>query len=191
MPGYVKIVHFFALFLNNLVQQDHSKMTTDLLANCMQTTMSQLQTLLAEHAQKQSFYLNTIITDGHNLTVVVTGPQLDNALNARERLGNIGWDTEILYIHTIRPLDEELVRASVRKTKRVLVEEEHIRSGGLGDDVMRATMDIPYVSRASLSIPDTFITEYGTYKEHCQNLGLTSDGILEAVRSEFGVPDGQ
>lgn len=131
------------------------------------------------------------ITDGHNLTVVATGPQLDNALNARERLGNIGWDAEILYIHTIRPLDEELIRASVRKTRRVLVVEEHIRSGGLGDDVMRATMGIPDVLCASLSIPDTFITQYGTYEEHCQNLGLTADGILESVRSEFGVLDGQ
>lgn len=68
-------------------------------------------------------------------------------------MGNIGWNAEILYIHTIRPLDTDLIRASVDKTRHVLVIEEHTRNGGLGDDVLRATRDISNVRYSFLSIP--------------------------------------
>ena len=124
---------------------------------------------------------------GSNLTIVATGPQLRNALAARDALGDMGWDSEILYIHTIRPLDTDLIRASVSKTRCVLVVEEHMRSGGLGDDVLRAIRDIPNVQYSSLSIPDIFITKYGLHEDHCERLGLTRDGILNQVKVDFGV----
>lgn len=127
------------------------------------------------------------VTDGSSLTIVATGPQLGNALAARDALGDMGWDTEIIYIHTIRPLDTDLICTSVSKTRRVLVVEEHIRSGGLGDDVLRATRNIPDVRYSSLAIPDTFVTEYGSYQDHCERLGLTRDGIVNQVKADFGV----
>jgi len=126
------------------------------------------------------------VIDGSNLTIVATGPQLRNALAARDALHTISWDAEILYIHTIRPLDIDLIRASMRKTRHVLVVEEHMRSGGLGDDVLRATKDISNVQYSSLSIPDTFVTEYGSYQDHCEGLGLNCEGILNRVRADFG-----
>jgi transketolase len=125
------------------------------------------------------------VTDGSNLTIVVTGPQLGNTLAARDGLLNMGWDTEILYIHTIRPLDTDLIRTSVHKTRRVLVIEEHMRSGGLGDDVLRVIRDISNIQYSSLSIPDTFVTDYGSYQHHCERLGLTRDGIVNRVRADF------
>jgi transketolase len=123
---------------------------------------------------------------GTNLTIVACGPQLKSALNAVDRLKSNGWDPEIIYVHTIRPLDVELIRDSVSKTGRVLTIEEHLESGGLGDDVLRATRDIGNVRSASLAIPDRFITEYGTYDEHCETLGLTSDGIVNKVTDWLG-----
>ena len=127
------------------------------------------------------------VIDGSNLTIVATGPQLRNALAARDALGDMGWDSEILYIHTIRPLDTDLICISVSKTRCVLVVEEHMRSGGLGDDVLRAIRDIPNVQYSSLSIPDIFITKYGLHEDHCERLGLTRDGILNQVKVDFGV----
>lgn len=126
------------------------------------------------------------VTDGRNLTIVATGPQLDTALGARDTLRERGWETEVLYIHTIRPLDTALIRASAGKTRRVLVVEEHMRSGGLGDDVLRATRDMDGVRCASLAIPDRFVTEYGSYRDHCEALGLTVGGLLDRVGTEFG-----
>jgi len=147
------------------------------------------------HQHGQDFNVNDIqfgkgikVTDGSNLTIVATGPHLATVLSAREALGDMGWDVEILYIHTIRPLDVDLICASVQKSRKVLVIEEHMRSGGLGDDVLRATKDIPDVRMSSLSIPDTFVTGYGSYEDHCEKLGLTPQGIVNRVRSDFMKP---
>lgn len=126
------------------------------------------------------------VMDGGNLTIIATGSQLGNALAARALLAAKGWDAEVLYIHTIRPLDAELIRASAAKTRRVVVVEEHLRSGGLGDDVRWIAQGLESVSVASISIPDRFITEYGSYQEHCEALGLTAEGILRRVSETFG-----
>ncbi|MEW6172094.1 MAG: transketolase C-terminal domain-containing protein [Bacillota bacterium] len=142
------------------------------------------------HAGEIQFGKGIKVTDGSNLTIVATGPQLDNAVAARDALSEMGWDAEILYIHTIRPLDSGLIRSSASKTRRILVIEEHVRSGGLGDDVLRATIDIPDIRYSFISIPDSFLTEYGSYEDHCERLGLTRNGILDKVRSDFGIRKG-
>jgi len=125
------------------------------------------------------------VTEGANLTIVATGPQMGNAVAARESLAGLGWDAEILYIHTIRPLDTDLIHHSVSKTTRLMVVEEHTESGGLGDDVLRATRDIASVQYTSLSIPDAFIHGYGTYEEHCERLGLSPAGIVKRAAEVF------
>lgn len=131
------------------------------------------------------------VTDGSNLTIIATGPQLRNALAAQDALSNMGWNAEILYIHTIRPLDTDLIHASVSKTRHVLVVEEHMQSGGLGDDVLRETKNIQNVRYSFMSIPDTFVTGYGSYQDHCDSLGLSREGILNMVKDEFGVQGGK
>lgn len=128
------------------------------------------------------------VTDGSNLTIVATGPQLSSAVAAHGALGNIGWDAEILYIHTIRPLDTDLIRASAGKTRHIMVIEEHMQSGGLGDDVLRAIAGISGIKYSSLSIPDTFVTGYGSYQDHCEKLGFTPQGVLDRVSADFGTP---
>lgn len=126
------------------------------------------------------------VTEGTNLTIVATGPHLQSALDARDTLAGAGWQAEIIYIHTVRPLDIDLIRESVKKTGHVLVIEEHMRTGGLGDDVMRATIDIGNLKYAFLAIPDEFVTEYGPYEYHCAKLGLNAEGIIRTVNTEFG-----
>lgn len=125
------------------------------------------------------------VRDGSDLSIVTTGGHLKTALESVPSLSAMGWDPEIIYIHTVRPLDTELIQASAARTGRVLVVEEHMRSGGLGDDVLRATMDLPNVHHSLLSIPDSFVAGYGSYDHHCRELGLTKEGILERVRRDF------
>jgi transketolase len=126
------------------------------------------------------------VADGRDLTLVATGPHLRTALNAKSALAARGWDADILYIHTIRPLDEDLVLASLAKTGHVVVIEEHMRSGGLGDDVLRATRILASVRYASASIPDAFVRMHGSYEDHCEMLGLTPSGVVSLVEREFG-----
>jgi len=121
------------------------------------------------------------VQDGSDVTLIATGPQLRTALTARDKLSAKGISAEVLYVHTIRPLDIEFIRASVEKTRKVVVVEEHMRSGGLGDDVLRATYDIPGMKFHSVSIPDIFVTGYGTYEQLSESCGLTPEAILNAV----------
>lgn len=124
-----------------------------------------------------------IVHDGKDVTIVATGPHLDTALNARQQLVDDGVSVEVIYIHTIRPLDINLIRSSVKKTGRVIVIEEHMKSGGLGDDILRATYDIGSIKFHSVSIPDTFVKSYGTYEELTKEVGLTSDAIIKISSS--------
>jgi len=145
---------------------------------------------LPEHQHEQTFVTSDIqfgkaikVKDGRNLTIVTTGPHLRDALEAREELMSMGWDPEIIYVHTIRPLDTELIRASVCKTHRVLVMEEHVRSGGLGDDVLRTVHDVANMQFSWIGIHDAFIHEYRPYSLHCEALSLSRDGLIRHVKT--------
>lgn len=124
------------------------------------------------------------ICEGKDLTIIVTGPQLKNALEARRHLSTAGWDAEIIYVHTILPLDLDLTRKSAEKTKRVLVIEEHNRFGGLGHDILQGIYNIRDLQFYSIAI-DTFIHDYGTYEDLCSIVGLTVDGIIKSVQHNF------
>jgi transketolase len=125
------------------------------------------------------------VREGSNLTIIPTGPHLKTALDAVEHLVSEGWDPEIIYLHTIRPIDTELLLESLRKTKHVCVIEEHMRSGGLGDDVLRLAHGIGGLEFISLSIPDEFVTTYGSYEDHCRCVGLTSENLVNKVMRTF------
>ena len=123
------------------------------------------------------------VAEGRNLTIIATGPHLRDALDAKDDLVGMGCEPEIIYVHTIKPLDTDLIRASVHKTRRVLVLEEHVRNGGLGDDVLKAVHDIGDVQFSWIGIPDSFIREYRSYQQHCEALGLSRDGLVRQART--------
>jgi transketolase len=125
------------------------------------------------------------VRDGEDVTFIATGPQLQTALEASDKISNNGISAEVIYIHTIRPLDLEVIRTSIEKTKKVIVIEEHMRSGGLGDDVLRDVYDIPGLKFHSISIPDQFVTGYGTYKQLLSSCGITSESIVEICEAWF------
>lgn len=121
------------------------------------------------------------VADGKDATLIATGPQLKTALAAREQLQSKGKDAEVIYIHSVRPLDVELVRASAAKTRNVVVIEEHMRSGGLGDDILREIYQIPGLQFHSVAIPDKFVTAYGSYEELLGTAGITPEAVVAAV----------
>jgi len=124
------------------------------------------------------------LAQGTDLTIIAAGPQLKNAMLARQQLEAQGKSVEIIYVPTIHPLDAPAIHQSVAKTKRVLVIEEHNVFGGVGDDVTRIVRDISYVKIINLGIKG-FIRDYGTYEQLCVKAGLSLEGILAAVRQDF------
>lgn len=125
------------------------------------------------------------VNEGKDVTIVVTGPQLKIALEAARCLKQEGCDVEVIYMHTIKPFDAELVVNSLQKTKRALVIEEHSRFGGMSDEVLRAVRDINGIKYSSISISDDFIREYGSYEDICEALGFTVNGIICKVKEMF------
>lgn len=120
------------------------------------------------------------ISEGKDMTLVALGPQLKNAVDAEKILSKKGWDVEIIYIHTVLPLDVATIRESVKKTKKVLIIEEHNRFGGTGYDILNAVYDIKNVQISSIAI-DSFVHEYGSYEDICERLGLSVNGVIQSV----------
>lgn len=135
-----------------------------------------------------SFGKGLVVADGGDVSLVATGPQLKTAMAVRDRLAAKGWGVEVIYIHTIRPLDTKLIVNSVRKTGKVVVLEEHMRSGGLGDDVLRALAGTFRFEFISASIPDEFVRGYGSYEDHCATCGLTVEDVEMRLLREFQSP---
>ena len=127
-----------------------------------------------------------LVKEGGDLTIVATGPQLETAVRSLPLLRDAGIDAEIVYITTVKPLDEEMLRVSAGKTKRVLVIEEHARNGGLSDAVLRVVCQVSTVKFDSIHIPDVFLRNYGTYEQHCETLGFTPAGVAERARQLSG-----
>jgi transketolase len=127
------------------------------------------------------------VIEGNDVTIVALGPQLANAIKAADLLRQRGRSAEVIYIHTVRPLDESIIRSSVVKTARVIVLEEHMRSGGLADDVLRACIGVPMHGFYSVSLPDTFVRRHASYADHCDSIGLSPERIVESIRREFGL----
>lgn len=137
------------------------------------------------NAQDIVFGRGISVQEGCDVTLIATGPQLKIVRLAAEFLNKQGISTDVIYLHTIRPLDVSMIRKSIEKTKKVVVVEEHMTCGGLGDDVLRVSYDIPGLRYKSISIPDKFITGYGSYAELLNSCGITSEAVQSAVESWF------
>ncbi|MBX7136855.1 MAG: hypothetical protein K1X83_02640 [Oligoflexia bacterium] len=124
-----------------------------------------------------------LVRPGRDLTVVVTGPQLKNAMLAATDLSAQGLDAEVLYYPTIKPFDAKLVLDSAKKTRRVLVLEEHSQFGGLGDEVLRCTREISELKYDTIAIKAEFIRGYGSYAELCAIVGLTPQNICAKAKA--------
>lgn len=79
-----------------------------------------------------------LLREGTDVTIVATGICVSAALEAAEKLAEDGINAEVINIHTIKPLDEELIIKSAKKTGKVVTAEEHSIIGGLGGAVSEA-----------------------------------------------------
>jgi transketolase len=123
-----------------------------------------------------------VIQTGTDVTIVAVGSQLKTVNEALTILKKEKISAEVIYLSTIKPLDEKLIIQSVTKTKKCLVVEEHGKYGGVFDDVLRVTKDIPQAFYHSINIGDRFIHTYGTYEEICIGLGFTPKNILTHIK---------
>lgn len=122
-----------------------------------------------------------LLKEGRDVTIVATGHLVWEALEAAKILQAIGIDAEVINIHTIKPLDYELLLQSVHKTKCVVTAEEHQKNGGLGDSVAQLlALEFP-APMEYVAVNDQF-GQSGTPEELMEYYELNAPAIVEAVK---------
>lgn len=119
-------------------------------------------------------------SEGTDVTIFACGHLVWHAIQAGAQLQEKGVSVEVINIHTIKPLDEEAVIASIRKTKCVVTAEEHNIIGGLGDAIAQCAAKHFPVPIEYVGTKDTF-GESGTPKELLKKYGLEPADIVAAA----------
>lgn len=122
-----------------------------------------------------------VLREGKDLTIIATGLPVNNCLEAAEKLAADGIDAKVINIHTIKPLDEELVLAAAKETGRVVTVEEHSVIGGLGSAVCDVLSEKAPTKVLKIGINDVF-GESGPALELIKKYGLDADSIYEKVK---------
>ena len=122
-----------------------------------------------------------VLKEGKDVTIIATGICVDSALGAAEKLAADGIDAEVINIHTIKPLDEELVLASAKKTGKVVTVEEHSVIGGLGSAVCDVLSEKAPTKVCKIGMYDRF-GESGPAAALVAKYGLDAEGVYKKVK---------
>jgi len=133
-----------------------------------------------ENTYKFELGKGIVLREGKDVTIVATGLCVYESLQAAEKLASLGIDAEVINIHTIEPLDDELILASARKTGKVVVCEEHSVIGGLGSAVCDLLSEKEPTKTLKIGVNDTF-GESGPAVELIKKYGLDADSIAAKV----------
>lgn len=121
------------------------------------------------------------LREGKDVSIIATGIMVEAALEAANILAEDGIKAKVINIHTIKPIDEELIAKAARETGLIVTAEEHSVIGGLGSavaEVVTANLPVPVIR---VGIKDTF-GESGKPAELLKAYGLTSEDIVKAVK---------
>jgi transketolase len=121
-----------------------------------------------------------ILMEGTDVTIIACGHLVWKSIEAAKELSSKGISVELINMHTIKPLDEEAILSSVRKTGCVVTAEEHMKHGGLGDSVAQVLAQQLPSPQEYVAVNDTF-GESGTPMELMTKYGIDTTNIVEAV----------
>ncbi|MFO7844108.1 MAG: transketolase family protein [Bacteroidales bacterium] len=123
-----------------------------------------------------------LLNEGTDVTIFATGHLVWESIEAARELEQKGISTEIINIHTIKPLDVEAVLESVSKTKAVVTAEEHLLNGGLGDSIAQLLGRKMPTPIEMVAVDDQF-GESGKPEELLKKYGIDSLNIIKAVET--------
>lgn len=125
------------------------------------------------------------LREGADCSIIATGLCVSEAMEAAETLAAQGIDAQVINIHTIKPLDEELVIAAAQKTGRIFTVEEHSIIGGLGAAVAEVLGEKCPTKMTRIGVNDVF-GESGPAKELLHKYELDAAGIVKRITAELG-----
>ena len=123
-----------------------------------------------------------VLREGKDLTIIANGLCVAPALEAAEKLAADGVDAKVINIHTIKPIDEELIVAAAKETGKVVTVEEHSVIGGLGSAVCDVLCEEAPTKVLKIGINDVF-GESGPALELIKKYGLDAEGIYKKVKA--------
>lgn len=122
-----------------------------------------------------------LMEEGKDVTIVATGHMVWEAILASDILSKEGISSEIINIHTIKPLDEDIILKSVIKTRAIVTAEEHNILGGLGESVASLLSRKKPTLMEMVAVNDSF-GESGEPAELMKKYGLTANDIVQKVK---------
>ena len=126
------------------------------------------------------------LADGEDVTIVANGLMVEQALLARDILKGEGISASVVNIHTVKPLDVDLLVAEAQQTGAIVTTEEHNVLGGLGSAVAEALSEVCPVPVIKHGVPDQF-GKSGAGKDLLEYFGLNAQGIVEKVKVALSV----
>ncbi|MDE4542166.1 transketolase family protein [Thermoanaerobacterium sp. R66] len=123
-----------------------------------------------------------VIKNGKDITIIATGITVSMAIDAAEELKKDGIDAEVINIHTIKPIDKELIIRTAQKTCRIVTVEEHSIIGGLGSAVCEVLSQEYPTKVKMIGINDVF-GQSGEPKELLEHYGISTANIIKTAKS--------
>lgn len=122
-----------------------------------------------------------LLSEGRDVSIIAIGKMVSEAVKAGEKLKLKGYNAEIINARFLKPLDENAILASIKKTGRLVTIEDNVVSGGFGSNIlyMLSAKDI-CIKTLCLSWPDRFIGQ-GSTEELFAHYGLDADSIADRV----------
>ena len=139
------------------------------------------------HNDDYKFELGKGITlrEGTDISIIATGLLVQEAVKAAETLAGEGINAEVINIHTIKPIEEELILATAKKTGCVVTCEEHNVIGGLGEAVSAVLSEKCPTPVTRIGVNDCF-GHSGPAVELLKEFGLSAEHIVEVVKEKLG-----
>lgn len=123
-----------------------------------------------------------VLREGSDLTIIATGLCVGEALAAAEKLAADGIDAQVINIHTIKPIDADLIAAAAAKTGKVVTVEEHSVIGGLGSAVCDVLCERQPAKVLKIGMNDIF-GESGPAVKLLEKYGLDAEGIYNKIKA--------
>lgn len=137
--------------------------------------------VIYEEGQKFELGKGMQIGEGTDATVIATGVVVQEAIKAKEELEKQGINIRVIDMHTIKPIDKELVIKCAKETKKIITIEDHSIIGGLGSAVCEVLSEENPTKVIRMGVKDSF-GKSGKAEELLEYFGLTARSIIEKVK---------
>jgi transketolase len=136
------------------------------------------------HSKQPDFEIGKgiIVKEGRDIAIITTGNMLYNGKQAAEKLQESGVSVRLISMHTIKPIDKEIILRAAKETKAIFTIEEHNIIGGLGSAVAEILAESgSNVLFKRIAVPDNLIKDIGSQNYLREKVGLTAEAITKFI----------